>query len=215
MRSEPPASDARRANGERTRRRLLDATRALLAERGEDDVTLREIVARAEANVAAVSYHFGSKERLCDAAIDEALRAVVEVQLERYRALPRRAGIDELALAFAEPVFVSAATGDEETRALMRILGRVMGDPGPRGRAAHAATLALGTDVLKGRLRQLDPTADDEALDVRVAGAGAILQAYSLDGLGTRLVGRPPAEVERLLLGVIAGALAGGATTAP
>ncbi len=45
----------------------MDAALDLLAERGEDGVTLWELTDAAEANVAAVSYHFGSLKSLCDA----------------------------------------------------------------------------------------------------------------------------------------------------
>ena len=41
----------------------MDAALDLIAERGEEGVTLRELTDAAEANVAAVSYHFGSLNR--------------------------------------------------------------------------------------------------------------------------------------------------------
>ena len=53
-------TDQRRETGLRTRARLMDAALDMLAERGEEGVTLRELTDAAEANVAAVSYHFGS-----------------------------------------------------------------------------------------------------------------------------------------------------------
>ena len=53
--------------------RLMDAALDLLAERGESAVTLRELTNAADANVAAVSYHFGSLKALCDAAVEHAL----------------------------------------------------------------------------------------------------------------------------------------------
>jgi AcrR family transcriptional regulator len=49
--------------GLRTRARLKDAALDPLAERGEDGVTLRELTDAADANIAAVSYHFGSLPR--------------------------------------------------------------------------------------------------------------------------------------------------------
>ena len=69
-------ADQRRETGLRTRARLLDAALDLLAERGEEGVTLRELTDAAEANVAAVSYHFGSLKSLCEAAIEDALAKV-------------------------------------------------------------------------------------------------------------------------------------------
>ena len=61
---ESARTDQRRAAAQRTRARLLDAALDLIAERGEQRMTLRELTAAADANVAAVSYHFGSLESL-------------------------------------------------------------------------------------------------------------------------------------------------------
>lgn len=47
-----------------TRTAILRAAERLYAERGFSDVTLRDIVAAAEVNLAAVNYHFGSKDEL-------------------------------------------------------------------------------------------------------------------------------------------------------
>jgi AcrR family transcriptional regulator len=49
---------------DRTRTAILNAAERLYAERGFSDVTLRDIVAAAEVNLAAVNYHFGSKDEL-------------------------------------------------------------------------------------------------------------------------------------------------------
>lgn len=56
-----------------TRARLLDAATRLFAERGFRRVTVRDICLAANANVAAVNYHFGDKRRLYVATIDAAL----------------------------------------------------------------------------------------------------------------------------------------------
>ena len=47
-----------------TKDRLLDAAEHLFAEKGFKDVSIRELVAAAEVNVAAVNYHFQGKENL-------------------------------------------------------------------------------------------------------------------------------------------------------
>ena len=60
---ESARTDQRRAAGLRTRARLMDAALDLIAARGEERVSLRELTGAADANVAAVSYHFGSLEK--------------------------------------------------------------------------------------------------------------------------------------------------------
>src|SRR5271167_2065472 len=47
-----------------TRSAILNAAERLYADRGFADVTLRDIVAAANVNLAAVNYHFGSKDEL-------------------------------------------------------------------------------------------------------------------------------------------------------
>jgi AcrR family transcriptional regulator len=47
-----------------TRSAILNAAERLYADRGFGDVTLRDIVATANVNLAAVNYHFGSKDEL-------------------------------------------------------------------------------------------------------------------------------------------------------
>lgn len=57
-----------------TRERLLDAAIRLLEEKGYARTTTRQIVAAADSHLPAVNYYFGSKERLLEEAIVEALR---------------------------------------------------------------------------------------------------------------------------------------------
>lgn len=55
---------------EDTSERLLAAAREVFSEYGFQGATVREICRRAEVNVAAVNYHFSSKEALFTAALD-------------------------------------------------------------------------------------------------------------------------------------------------
>ena len=49
-----------------TKQRLLEAAAEVYAEKGYHNVRVREICARADANIAAVNYHFGDKQQLYD-----------------------------------------------------------------------------------------------------------------------------------------------------
>jgi TetR/AcrR family transcriptional regulator, regulator of cefoperazone and chloramphenicol sensitivity len=55
-----------------TRQRLLDAAGEVFAKRGFRNSTIREICRRARANLAAVNYHFGDKQRLYAAVMEYA-----------------------------------------------------------------------------------------------------------------------------------------------
>lgn len=71
-----------------TKARLLEAGRRVFSEKGPKNATVRDICDLAEANVAAVSYHFGSKERL--------YLAVLQDYVEREHKLhPHDAGVTE------------------------------------------------------------------------------------------------------------------------
>lgn len=69
----------RRAHdSEASRRALMDAGAALFARHGFAGTTLDMIAARAPANKALVAYHFGSKDGLYQAILDEAVERVLD-----------------------------------------------------------------------------------------------------------------------------------------
>src|SRR5882757_2402756 len=123
--------DQRRAAGERTRTRLMEAALDLLSERGDEGVSLRELTDAAGANVAAVSYHFGSLQALLDGAVEDALDRYLDTQLEAVSALGPASTIEETAAAFARPM-IGALTKGGRDRAAIRIVARAAIDP-PKG----------------------------------------------------------------------------------
>ena len=70
---------ARRKDGLATREKILEAAGAVFAERAYHEATVEEISRRAETNIAAINYHFGSKDALYAQvwrhAFDEAMKA--------------------------------------------------------------------------------------------------------------------------------------------
>jgi AcrR family transcriptional regulator len=59
-----------------TRNKIIRAAARIFAEAGYDGASIRNIVARADVNQAAISYHFGSKEGLYRAVLKIALEAL-------------------------------------------------------------------------------------------------------------------------------------------
>src|SRR3954452_20005848 len=199
-------ADQRRAAGERTRARLMDAALDLLAERGEG-VTLRELTDAAEANVAAVSYHFGSLQSLLDGAIEDALERYLDAQQAAVSAVPSEATLDEVAAAFARPM-ISALTKGGRDRAAIRIVARAAIDP-PKGWERFDARFdeirAGVVQVLKTHL----PGVRAPELIFRTRCAAGMLNWLALAPLGEELNGKSEKTAGRLLVPIVAGALRG------
>ena len=72
-----------------TKQRILEAAEALFAQHGFAGASLRQVTAAAKVNLAAVNYHFGSKEKL----IEEVFRRRLdELNRRRLAALADAAG---------------------------------------------------------------------------------------------------------------------------
>ena len=65
-----------------TKDRILDAAERLFADKGYSATSLRDITQEAEVNLAAVNYHFGSKEALLTALLERRLDPVNRKRLE-------------------------------------------------------------------------------------------------------------------------------------
>ena len=65
-----------------TRQRLLEAAGEVFAERGFRMATVRDICQRAKANLAAVNYHFGDKERLYAAVLQYTFHGAEQYALD-------------------------------------------------------------------------------------------------------------------------------------
>jgi AcrR family transcriptional regulator len=201
--------DQRREAGVRTRTRLVEAALDLLAERGEGGVTLREVTAAAEANVAAVSYHFGSLGSLCEVAIEQALEAYLDAQEQAVRALAPGATLEELAIAFADPMMQALSVGGRDL-AVMRIVARFGIDPPDGWDRLDPRFKGIRTDVV----RVLKPHVlgvSDRALRFRTRSVAGLLNWLALAPVGDELKNRPRKQIERLLVPVVAGAFRGGA----
>jgi AcrR family transcriptional regulator len=107
-----------------TKVRILDTAERLFARDGFE-VSLRTITAEAGVNLAAVNYHFQSKEALLDAVVARRLGPVNQRRIEMLDRLEVEAGDGRLPLegvleAFFAPVFeVGGPNGCENFRPLM------------------------------------------------------------------------------------------------
>lgn len=119
-----------------TKTAILDAAERLFAARGFDATSLRDINSTAGVNLAAVNYHFGSKDGLIQKVLErriiplnqERLRLLEACERHTRRTAPPLNGILEALIAPAVRLSRDPAHGGAE---FMRLFGRIFMDPHP------------------------------------------------------------------------------------
>jgi AcrR family transcriptional regulator len=113
---------------DRTRASILDAAERLYADRGFADVTLRDIVAAADVNLAAVNYHFGSKDELIAELFVTRSLATNRERLNELKSAEAmgggRAGIDAILRALVGPPLRGCLGPDNERSTAARFMIR-------------------------------------------------------------------------------------------
>ncbi len=110
-----------------TKLALIKAAAALFAEKGFEVVSVREITGLAGANVASVTYHFGSREGLIDAVVASMATPVNEERLRRLDELEVRT-VRALLAAFFEPLISEVQSSPLSEKLFVKLMGRVVGD---------------------------------------------------------------------------------------
>lgn len=119
-----------------TRTRILDVAEALFMEHGFEATSLRAITAAADVNLAAVNYHFGSKEELFQSVLTRRLDPMNQARLELLTALEARAGrkalsCERIMMALFIPALRLARDHEKGGKDFLRLLGRAYADPAP------------------------------------------------------------------------------------
>lgn len=112
-----------------TKTRILDAAEQLFGRDGFEYTSLRAITTEAQVNLAAVNYHFQSKDALIDAVLERRIGPVTQRRLEMLDAAeadPAGLTLEKVIEAFAAPV-VEAAMSQP---GLAPLMGRIMATPG-------------------------------------------------------------------------------------
>ena len=116
-----------------THDQILDAAENLFAEHGFRSTSLRQLTAAAEVNLAAVHYHFGSKDALITAVLARRLEPMNRERIERLErvrseAAGRRVSLEEILECLIAPALgISRQPGG---KAFLRLLGRLHTEPG-------------------------------------------------------------------------------------
>lgn len=109
-----------------TKQKILDAAERLFGENGYDATSLRQIIAEAGVNLAAIHYHFGSKQELLDELILRKAGPVNEQRIALLERVVAQAGPGPLAVekvlkAFMDPMSSAA----EQYPQFVRVMGRL------------------------------------------------------------------------------------------
>jgi AcrR family transcriptional regulator len=109
-----------------TRERLLEVAEGLFAESGFDQVSVRDITQAAGANVAAVNYHFGSRNGLVDAVVE---RFVLPVEAARLRALEAveqsgEPSLEAIMEAYLKPVLDRVSESELSEQLFFKLIAR-------------------------------------------------------------------------------------------
>ena len=119
-----------------TKDRILDAAEGLFMEHGFEATSLRSITAAASVNLAAVNYHFGSKEELFQAVLTRRLdpmnlrRLALLDRFER-EAAPAPLSCERIVVALFVPALELARNPELGGKNFLRLLGRAYADPAP------------------------------------------------------------------------------------
>src|SRR5664279_873833 len=119
-----------------TKSRILDTAEALFMEHGFEATSLRSLTAAAAVNLAAVNYHFGTKEELFETVLTRRLdpmnqeRVALLDELER-KAAPDPLSCDRILMALFVPALHLARDPARGGKNFLRLLGRAYADPAP------------------------------------------------------------------------------------
>ena len=118
-----------------TRERILDAAEQLIAENGIGSTSLRHIIAAAEVNLAAVHYHFGSKQALVEEVYARHIKPVNRERLSRLEALKMASRgeaveLEALLDAFLCPIVLMEAENPERKKLVKKLFGRIHAESG-------------------------------------------------------------------------------------
>jgi AcrR family transcriptional regulator len=216
MKSSAPRSDRtqRRSKAVRhtdTRARLLEATRRCLRRGGIAEASSREITTEAGANLAAITYHFGSKDELVATALFGELQARLQPALELLAdggdpLTVMASGLERLVSDFESaradaPLYLEALTlasrpgpFADEARRLVRSVRRLLRDQVARLVDAGFAPPWTDPDAMAGLIVAVaNGVAMQTSVDPRGPSARSIAGQFAglLAAAGTSTAGTP------------------------
>jgi len=201
--------------------RLLEAAETLFAQNGFEVVSVRDITQAAGSNVAAVNYHFGSRDALVALVMTRYLVPINEERLVRLEAAEARwasqaVPLEEVVDAFVRPLITRVEKSTLAQPLFLRLVGRIFASHSESWPNEIEAKASVLIDRFTRSLGKALPTLPEEDLVWRlhfVVGAiiHMLLHGQTTQRLEPRVGGAPEmaATMEQLLSFAVAG-LRGG-----
>lgn len=153
-----------------TKTKIIKAAEELFAVDGFQPTSLRTITAKAGVNLAAVNYHFGSKDALLEAIFDLYLVPLNDIRLQRMDDVVaqveesgERPGVEEVLRCFLEPTL--AMLHQESGAGHFRMLvGRSFSDPDQTVRQLFWGRVSVVLERIHGLLCQALPEKSQESV---------------------------------------------------
>jgi AcrR family transcriptional regulator len=115
-----------------TRTRILDAAEALFMQHGFEGTSMRQLTTKAGVNLAAVNYHFGSKDALIEAVFRRRLDPMNAARIQALEALEAPGGAlrpEAIIRAFVGESLRMMQDARSGGRNFIRLLGRSYTEP--------------------------------------------------------------------------------------
>ncbi len=145
-----------------TQLRILDAAEELFMQHGFEGTSMRLLTARAGVNLAAVNYHFGSKDALIEAVFRRRLDPMNTARIAEIDRMEKEAGGQPLEPEAIIRAFVGASLRMIEDskcggRNFIRLLGRTYTDPSKSIRALIGGLYAPAMERFKAAFERALP----------------------------------------------------------
>ena len=170
-----------------TKERILDAAEDLVGECGCDGASVRMITEAAGVNIAAVNYHFGSKEELLLAASDRISTAMNDERIRMVREAeeqfaPDAPPIEALTRAMIEPAFRALSQAGDRAATRAKFAARIHTAPSEALQARIHECFRHSAALIWDHLREACPGVSEEEMTWRYH-AGVTVMITAIAGI--------------------------------
>lgn len=130
-------------SSDKTKERIVRAAEQLFAQDGYEAVSLRRITAKGKANIAAVNYHFRTKEMLLEKVMERQLLPIFQLRLKQLQALVDggESAVVDVIRCYTQPIMDQSAASGLKPLLFGKLVGRLMDD--------HHADMPAGLQVVQ------------------------------------------------------------------